>query len=85
MIERSCLEYSDRTAFIQMGRKLDYAQLDRLSGQFAAWLQVRAGLRKGDRIAIMLPNLLQYPVVIFTKLAADALKGRLEDRTGRAA
>jgi long-chain acyl-CoA synthetase len=70
LIERSCVEFSDRTAFIQMGRKLDYAELDRLSGQFAAWLQVRAGLRKGDRIAIMLPNLLQYPVVMFGALRA---------------
>jgi long-chain acyl-CoA synthetase len=70
LIERSCADYSERTAFVQMGCKLDYAGVDRLSGQFAAWLQQCAGLKKGDRIAIMLPNLLQYPVVMFGALRA---------------
>jgi long-chain acyl-CoA synthetase len=47
-----------------MDRTLTYGDLDRLSRQFATYLQKVAGLRKGDRIAIMLPNILQYPVAI---------------------
>jgi long-chain acyl-CoA synthetase len=70
LIERSCVEFAPRTAFIQMGQSLSYAELDRLSLQFAAWLQQKAGLRCGDRIAIMLPNLLQYPVAMFGALRA---------------
>ena len=52
-----------------MEQRYSYAQLDQLSAQFAAWLQQR-GLRKGDRIAIMLPNVVQYPLVMFGALRA---------------
>jgi long-chain acyl-CoA synthetase len=64
MLERSLVRHADRPAFTCMGRTLTYAQLDELSRRFAAYLQRVAGLRKGDRIAIMLPNILQYPVAI---------------------
>ncbi|NJD30840.1 MAG: AMP-binding protein [Gammaproteobacteria bacterium] len=64
MIERSLAKYPDRTAFTCMGRELTFRELDALSRQLAAYLQRVAGLRKGDRIAVMLPNVLQYPVTI---------------------
>jgi long-chain acyl-CoA synthetase len=70
LIEGSCKRFADRSAFVHMGRELSYAQVDQMSALFAAWLQQRAGLRPGDRIAIMLPNLLQYPVVMFGALRA---------------
>ena len=69
LIDLSCSQFPQRTAYIQMEQRLSYAQLDHLSARFAAWLQQR-GLRKGDRIAIMLPNILQYPVVMFGALRA---------------
>src|SRR5450432_1412774 len=69
LIEGSCQRYADRVAFIQMGAKLTYRELGELSGAFAAWLQ-QTGLRKGDRMAIMLPNTLQYPIALFGALRA---------------
>ena len=69
LIELSCEQFATHTAFIQMGQRCSYAELDRLSNRFAAWLQ-RHGLKKGDRVAIMLPNILQYPVVMFGALRA---------------
>jgi long-chain acyl-CoA synthetase len=64
LIARSCEKYADRPAYTLMDRTLTYADLDRLSRQFAAYLQKVAGLKKGDRLAIMLPNILQYPVAL---------------------
>ena len=64
MVEQSLAQFRDRPGFTCMDRTLTYGDLDRLAAQFAAYLQQVAGLRKGDRIAIMLPNLLQYPVAI---------------------
>jgi long-chain acyl-CoA synthetase len=70
VIERGCQQYADRTAYIHMGQRMSYAELDRRSAQFAAWLQHHAGMKQGDRLAIMLPNLLQYPVVMYGALRA---------------
>jgi long-chain acyl-CoA synthetase len=64
LIARSCEKFADRPACTLMDRTLTYADLDRLSRQFAAYLQKVAGLKKGDRLAIMLPNILQYPVAL---------------------
>ena len=64
MIEQSLVQFRERSAFVQMGRELTFADLDALSRDFAAWLQNEAGLRKGDRVAIMLPNILQYPIAM---------------------
>ena len=64
VFERSFEKYRAQPAYINMGTALSYGDLDRLSAQFGAWLQQRAGLRKGDRLALMMPNLLQYPVAI---------------------
>lgn len=69
VFERSCEEYRDEEAFHCMGTSISYGELDRLSRNFAAALQDR-GLRHGDRIAIMLPNLLQYPIALFGALRA---------------
>jgi len=70
MFEASCRRYSDRPAFTHLGVALSYAELERQSRRFGAFVQVRLGLSKGDRIAIMLPNLLQYPVALFGALRA---------------
>ena len=64
LVEHSFAKFADRPAYTLMDRTLTYGELDRLSRQFAAYLQKVAGLKKGDRIAIMLPNILQYPVAI---------------------
>ena len=70
LIEDSCQRYANRIAYRSMGTSLTYAQLDRQSAAFGAWLQQSAGLKSGDRIAIMLPNLLQYPIAMFGALRA---------------
>jgi long-chain acyl-CoA synthetase len=62
--------FAERPAFHNLGRTLSYADLDRLSRNFAAYLQGLPGLAKGERVAIMAPNLLQYPVALFGALRA---------------
>lgn len=69
----SCQEYSERTAYSNMGVKLSYAEIDEFSKQFAAWLQNELNLQKGDRVALMLPNVLQYPVALFGILRAGGI------------
>ncbi|HEV8018050.1 MAG TPA: AMP-binding protein [Steroidobacteraceae bacterium] len=69
LLEQTCAEHADLVAFVQMDTDLTYRRLDQLTRAFAAWLQ-QAGFRKGDRIAIMLPNTLQYPVAMFGALRA---------------
>ena len=70
LVESSCARFAAHEAFLQMGRAMSYRELDDLSRGFAAWLQKSAGMRKGDRIAIMLPNVLQYPVAMLGALRA---------------
>lgn len=60
-----CRRHADKPAFTSFGRTLSYAELDRLSTAFAVYLQRETGLKPGDRIAVQLPNLIQYPVVLF--------------------
>jgi long-chain acyl-CoA synthetase len=69
LLEKTCAAHAERPAFIQMDTPLSYRELDELSRSFGAWLQ-QQGFRKGDRIAIMLPNTLQYPIAIFGALRA---------------
>jgi long-chain acyl-CoA synthetase len=69
MLEESFKAYAPRTAFACMGRTQTYTELDKQSRDLAAWLQSR-GLAKGARVAIMLPNLLQYPVAMAAILRA---------------
>jgi long-chain acyl-CoA synthetase len=70
MFEEACRKHAAQPAFSNMGRTLSYAEVDELSRRFGAWLQKEAGLKKGDRIAIMMPNVLQYPIAIFGALRA---------------
>lgn len=58
-------QFADQKAFTCMGRTLTFADVDRLSAHFAAYLQNHTGLQPGDRVAVQLPNVLQYPVVLF--------------------
>jgi long-chain acyl-CoA synthetase len=64
MIEHSMTEYPDRPAYTCMGTTLTYRDLDELSMRFARYLQNTLGLIKGERVAIMLPNILQYPIAL---------------------
>ncbi len=70
VLRHSCERFSELPAFGNMGESISYADLDRLSCDFAAYLQKSLGLVKGDRVAIMMPNLLQYPVALFGALRA---------------
>jgi long-chain acyl-CoA synthetase len=70
LCEKSFAEFAAQAAYVQMGHAMSYAELDGLSARFAAWLQKGLGLRKGDRLALMMPNLLQYPVALFGALRA---------------
>ena len=65
VFEDSCRRYAELPAYSNLGVTLSYTDLERMSRTFGAWLQKQAGLKKGDRVAIMMPNLLQYPVVLF--------------------
>ena len=69
LMQDSFKQFGDRPAFHFMGRDLSYAQLDRLSQVFGAYLQ-SLGLVTGDRVAIMLPNVLQYPIAVAAVLRA---------------
>lgn len=62
--------FAQKPAFTCMGKTLSFADLDRLSADFAAWLQHETDLEPGDRIAIQLPNVLQFPVAVFGALRA---------------
>ncbi len=70
VLEQVCERYRDRPAFASFGRRYSYGEIDRLSGQFASYLIHELKLKKGDRVALMMPNLLQYPIAIFGVLRA---------------
>ncbi|MEJ7746582.1 MAG: long-chain fatty acid--CoA ligase [Luteimonas sp.] len=70
VLEVAIAKYADRPAFSNLGKTITYAQLDTLSRQFAAYLLGELKLKKGDRVAIMLPNCLQYPIATFGILRA---------------
>jgi len=63
-------QYANNPSFTNFGKTISYAELDQYTQQFASWLTHEAGMKKGDRIAIMMPNLLQYPVAVFGALRA---------------
>ncbi|MFC4699766.1 long-chain-fatty-acid--CoA ligase FadD [Glaciecola siphonariae] len=69
IFESAVSQYANQTAFINLGHKISFEDLDVLSMQFASYLQ-HLGLKKGDAVAIMMPNLLQYPVALFGVLRA---------------
>jgi len=72
LLEESMARYADQVAYISMGAQLSYREVDQLSRQFAAYLQ-SIGVKKGDRVALMMPNLLQYPVSLFGVLRSGAV------------
>ncbi|MCE3007988.1 MAG: AMP-binding protein [Bacteroidetes bacterium] len=70
---KSCEKFADRPAFTHMGRTLSYRQLEQESRKFAAYLQQHTSLKPGDRIALQMPNLLQYPVIMFGAMRAGLI------------
>jgi long-chain acyl-CoA synthetase len=70
VLESSCQRFAELDAYTSLGRTITYAEYDRRARHFAAWLQQSAKLKRGDRIAIMLPNVLQYPIALFGALRA---------------
>ena len=64
LFEHAFEAYPDRPSYTNMGTAISYRQLDELSMQFACYLQQSLGLVRGERVAIMLPNILQYPVAL---------------------
>lgn len=69
LFKESCANFSQRVSYTNLGTSITYKQLDELSRDFAAYLQ-QLGLQKGARVAIMMPNVLQYPVALFAILRA---------------
>lgn len=69
LLEKNCAKYASRTAFTSMGKTLTYQQLADFTANVGAWLQAQ-GLQKGDRVAVMLPNILQNPVISYGILRA---------------
>ncbi len=70
ILQRASHDFGPRPAFTNFGRTITFSELDELSRRFAAWLQRASGLKPGDRVALMMPNLLQYPVALFGILRA---------------
>lgn len=70
LFQRNVDKYRTRTAYNSLGKTLTYAELDQLTLQLAAFLRHGAGVQTGERIAIMMPNLLQYPIALFAALRA---------------
>ena len=69
LLEDTFKKYKNQSAFSVMGKELTFAQIDKMSTQFGAYLQSR-GLEPGDKIALMMPNMLQYPISLFGALRA---------------
>ena len=74
MLEDAMKRFADRPAFCCFGRVLTYADIDRLSRRFAAYLQRRHGVKKGDRIAVMLPNIPAFPIAMLGIVRAGAIQ-----------
>lgn len=72
MLETACSQFANKVAFISMGKEMTYRQLEEESRAFAGWLQ-SMGLQKGDRVALMMPNVLQYPVALLGTLRAGCV------------
>ena len=73
MFEASVAQFGDLPAYINMGQTLTYRALEQQSRAFAAYLQQELHLQKGDRVGLMMPNLLQYPVALFGILRAGMI------------
>lgn len=73
ILQAACKEFADRPSYCNMGVTITFSQLDKLAHDFAAYLQQHLKLAKGSRIAIMLPNILQYPVVMYAAMLAGLI------------
>lgn len=73
MFEQSVHKYADQPAFMNMGAVMTFRKLEERSRAFAAYLQNDLKLKKGERVALMMPNLLQYPVALFGVLRAGLI------------
>ncbi|WP_417791326.1 long-chain-fatty-acid--CoA ligase FadD1 [Stutzerimonas xanthomarina] len=73
VLKQSCEQFADKPAFSNLGKTLTYGELYKLSGEFAAYLQQNTDLQPGDRIAVQLPNLIQYPIVVFGAMRAGLI------------
>lgn len=73
IFDEAIQKFRDRDAFVNMGTSLSYEDLNYLSADFASFLQNVAGLKRGDRVAIQMPNLLQYPIALFGILRAGLI------------
>ena len=74
MFEEAMSRFADQPAFRAFGQTLSYADVDRQSAAFAAWLQHKLGVQKGDRIAVMLPNFLAFPIAFLGIARAGAVQ-----------
>lgn len=70
VLEQSCEKFGSQSAFVNMGQELSYQELEQKSRDFAAYLQNELKLEQGARVALMMPNLLQYPIALFGVLRA---------------
>ncbi|MGS0738751.1 long-chain-fatty-acid--CoA ligase FadD1 [Pseudomonas sp. GG8] len=73
VLKQSCERFANKPAFSNLGKTLTYGELYELSGAFAAYLQQHTNLQPGDRIAVQLPNLLQYPIAVFGAIRAGLI------------
>ena len=73
VLRQSCERFADKPAFSNLGKTLTYGELYEQSGAFAAYLQQHTDLQPGDRIAVQLPNLLQYPIAVFGAIRAGLI------------
>jgi long-chain acyl-CoA synthetase len=74
MLEAAMTQFANQPAFRAFGQTLSYADVDRQSAAFAAWLQQRLGVKKGDRVAVMLPNFLAFPIAFLGIARAGAVQ-----------
>lgn len=70
VVDAACRRFAAQPAYTSMGCTITYTEYEKQARDFAAWLQTAAKLRKGDRIALMLPNVLQYPIALYAALQA---------------
>jgi len=74
LIEQAFAEYADKPAYHNQGRSLDFAEMNTLSRDFAAFLQAQVGLGKGERIALMCPNILPFPAAMYGHMRAGLVQ-----------
>jgi len=74
LLDEAMQTFADKPAFRAFGQMLTYADVDRQSAAFAAWLQHKLGVKKGDRIAVMCPNFIAFPIACLGILRAGAIQ-----------